>query len=235
MVTQLLFGETFEILAQKESWYCIKPVYDGYECWIDAKQCMLLHNEVFESYMQSKKTYATDLINITKNIETGHLFPILLGSVLPNFGNSKFRINGINYEYTGEFATNPVANRSKIIETAYLYLNAPYLWGGKTPFGIDCSGFTQIVYKVNGINIPRDAYQQADIGIALSFIEEAAPGDLAFFENKEGKISHVGIMLNNNKIIHASGKVRIDSIDHQGIFNIEIEKYTHKLRIIKRY
>ena len=115
-----------------------------------------------------------------------------------------------------------------------LFLNAPYLWGGRSPFGIDCSGFTQIIYKSIGFKLPRDAYQQATIGQTLSFIEESESGDLAFFDNEEGKIIHVGIMLSDNKIIHASGKVRIDSIDHQGIFNAETNRYSHKLRIIKR-
>jgi cell wall-associated NlpC family hydrolase len=121
-----------------------------------------------------------------------------------------------------------------ILQTAFLYLNAPYLWGGKTPFGIDCSGFTQMVYKLNGYNLFRDASQQALQGEALSFIEESEAGDLAFFDNEDGKIIHVGIMMDNNYIIHASGKVRIDRLDHLGIYNAEINKHTHKLRIIKK-
>jgi len=114
-----------------------------------------------------------------------------------------------------------------------MYLNAPYLWGGRSPLGIDCSGFTQMVYRLQGINLPRDAYQQADVGTTLSFVDESEPGDLAFFDNNEGKIVHVGIILEDNHIIHASGKVRIDRIDQQGIFNTEIGTHTHKLRLIK--
>jgi cell wall-associated NlpC family hydrolase len=113
-------------------------------------------------------------------------------------------------------------------------LNAPYLWGGKTPFGIDCSGFTQMVYKLNGYHLSRDASQQATQGEALSFIEESEPGDLAFFDNEEGNIIHVGIIMENNYIIHASGKVRVDRLDHLGIFNPETQKHTHKLRVIKK-
>jgi len=115
-----------------------------------------------------------------------------------------------------------------------MYLNAPYLWGGRSPFGIDCSGFTQVIYKLNGFKLPRDASQQATIGETLSFIEESESGDLAFFDNEEGNIIHVGIMLENNNIIHASGKVRIDKIDHQGIFNSETNTYSHRLRLIKK-
>ena len=115
-----------------------------------------------------------------------------------------------------------------------MYLNAPYLWGGKTPFGIDCSGFTQMVYKLNGFALPRDAYQQAEIGETLSFVEEAEPGDLAFFDDDEGNIIHVGMVLEQGTIIHASGKVRIDALDHQGIYNKELKNYSHKLRLIKK-
>ena len=121
-----------------------------------------------------------------------------------------------------------------MIETAFMYLNAPYLWGGKSPFGIDCSGFTQMVYKLNGYKLLRDASQQSKQGDALSFIEESEPGDLAFFDNDEGNIIHVGIIMEDNYIIHASGKVRIDRLDHLGIYNAEANRHTHKLRVIKK-
>ena len=121
-----------------------------------------------------------------------------------------------------------------MLETAYLYLNSPYLWGGKTPFGIDCSGFTQMVYRLNGYHLFRDASQQAKQGEALSFIEESEPGDLAFFDNAEGEIIHVGIIMRDNYIIHAHGKVRIDRIDHSGIFNVDSNQYSHNLRVIKK-
>jgi cell wall-associated NlpC family hydrolase len=120
-------------------------------------------------------------------------------------------------------------------EKALQYLDTPYLWGGKTACGIDCSGFSQQVYKSFGIRLPRDSYQQAEMGEVVGFLVEATCGDLAFFDNDEGRITHVGIMLNNHEIIHSSGKVRIDKIDHQGIINAETGVRTHKLRIIKRY
>ena len=123
--------------------------------------------------------------------------------------------------------------RESIALTAKELLNIPYLWGGRNFFGVDCSGLVHLVYKVNGIKMPRDSYQQAEIGTPLSFVEESQPGDLAFFENSEGKIIHVGIMLENQKIIHCSGKVRIDELDSSGIFNKEINEHTHKLRFVK--
>ena len=136
------------------------------------------------------------------------------------------------YKFDGPTTTG-FTTKEKLVGNALIYLNTPYLWGGRSPFGIDCSGFTQVVYRLQGISLPRDAYQQAEIGTTLSFIEESEPGDLAFFDNNEGKIIHVGIILENNHIIHASGKVRIDRIDQQGIFNKEKGQHTHKLRLIK--
>ena len=161
---------------------------------------------------------------------------ITLGSSLPQFRKNKLKLGEQDFSFEGNALNSSSIEHTEtaIEELATKYLNAPYLWGGRSIWGIDCSGFTQLVFKMLGIKIRRDAYQQADQGITLGFIEEAEPGDLAFFDNEDGKIIHVGILLGQGKIIHASGKVRIDRIDHQGIFNEETGKYSHKLRIIKR-
>ena len=124
---------------------------------------------------------------------------------------------------------------NNVVENAMFFQHAPYLWGGRTLFGIDCSGFVQIVFKLAGIKLLRDASQQALQGDTVHFLPEVQPGDVAFFDNEEGRIIHVGILLNNKEIIHASGQVRIDLIDDQGIFNVELNRYSHKLRIIKRF
>src|SRR5690606_32644982 len=154
------------------------------------------------------------------------LFSICLGSLVSS-------ANFLGHHFEGRFFSETRPKRF-LIETALLYLNTPYLWGGKTPFGIDCSGFTQMVYKLNGYKLLRDASQQATQGEALSFIEESEPGDLAFFDNHEGIITHVGIIMEDNYIIHAHGKVRIDRLDHSGIFNYDTRSHTHRLRVIKR-
>lgn len=113
------------------------------------------------------------------------------------------------------------------------YLNAPYQWGGKSPFGIDCSGFTQMVYRLAGYQLKRDASQQVMQGKTVA-LSDAQVGDLAFFTNEAGRITHVGLMLDNNRIMHASGKVRIDTLDEQGIIHHETKQYTHQLNIMKR-
>ena len=154
------------------------------------------------------------------------LHPIILGSSLNG-------LSLLNHSHDGHIVMGKKP-KENIIETSFLYLNAPYLWGGKTPFGIDCSGFTQMVYKLNGYKLLRDASQQATQGEALSFIEESEPGDLAFFDNSEGIITHVGIIMKDNYIIHAHGKVRIDRLDHSGIYNVDKKIHTHKLRVIKK-
>ena len=125
-------------------------------------------------------------------------------------------------------------DKPNLLKTALLYLNAPYLWGGKTPMGIDCSGLTQMTYRINGLSLPRDASLQAQLGETLSFIDESEAGDLAFFDDAEGKIIHVGLLLENHYILHAHGKVRIDRIDQTGIYNTETQQHSHKLRIIKK-
>lgn len=158
------------------------------------------------------------------------------GSSLPFFSDNSIYINDMKFEFSG-VAVQPDIKTfpAQISRAAGFYLHAPYLWGGKSPFGIDCSGFTQMVFKQFGIRIRRDTWQQAEQGVAINSLRDAGAGDLAFFDNAEGRIVHVGILLGNRKIIHGSGRVRIDSIDEQGIYNDDRASYTHKLKLIKRY
>jgi cell wall-associated NlpC family hydrolase len=114
------------------------------------------------------------------------------------------------------------------------FINSPYIWGGRIPSGMDCSGFTQLVCKIHGKPIPRNSWQQAETGENISSIDEAKPGDLVFFDNEQGRIIHVGMMISSGLVIHASGRVRIDQIDHHGIFKKEIGAYSHHLRSIRR-
>lgn len=234
MVTQLLFGDIFSIIEKQEKFLKIKTHFDQYECWICTKQYNKLSEAEFNQLANSPYQCTTDLVQVIEY--HNNYVPIVQGSTLPYYKNGVFTINNQQVKYNGECSVpTKIGSKDKIVDDALMYLNAPYLWGGKSPFGIDCSGFSQIVYKVNNIVIPRDAYQQAELGSSYAFVEEAEAGDLAFFDNEEGHITHVGILLGNNKIIHASGKVRIDRLDHQGIYNEELNSYTHKLRIIKNF
>jgi hypothetical protein len=229
-VSQVLFGEHFEILEQLKQWFKIRLQYDNYEGWIDSKQCQIITENDFTEISNSAQILNQDLVEY---VTTGDnlLIPIPIGASLSFLNYDSINKNSIEFEGLKVTGIKP---KNELIKTAYMYLNAPYLWGGKTPFGIDCSGFTQMVYKLNGYKLLRDASQQSTQGEALSFIEESEPGDLAFFDNEEGKIIHVGIIMNDNYIIHASGKVRIDRLDHLGIYNAETNRHTHKLRVIKK-
>jgi hypothetical protein len=230
IVSQVLFGEHFEILEQQMQWSRIKMHFDGYEGWVDSKQYQVISDSNFSQLSDEPIVLSSDLIEYVTG-GSNLLMPIPLGASVSFLTNDTINTNGFAFEGT---KINGVKDKKNLINTAFLYLNAPYLWGGKTPFGIDCSGFTQMVYKLNGYKLLRDAAQQSGQGEALSFIEESEPGDLAFFDNDEGNIIHVGIIMENNYIIHASGKVRIDRLDHLGIYNPEIDKHTHKLRVIKK-
>jgi hypothetical protein len=230
IVSQVLFGEHFEILEQLKQWSRIKMQYDDYEGWVDSKQYQLISESSFNQLSKDAIILNADLIEyITAPNNT--LIPIPLGSSVSFLNYNEINTSSFDFEGTKISGIKP---KEDLINTAFLYLNAPYLWGGKTPFGIDCSGFTQMVYKLNGYKLLRDASQQARQGEALSFIEESEPGDLAFFDNDEGNIIHVGIIMEDNYIIHASGKIRIDRLDHLGIYNPETNKHTHKLRVIKK-
>lgn len=230
IVSQVLFGEHFEILETDRQWTKIRLEYDGYEGWTDSKQFQSISEESFRTLSGEAIILNSDLVQYV-TAPNNTLLPITIGASLSFLNHSEINVG--NYEFEGMKASG-VKPKSELVPTSYLYLNAPYLWGGKTPFGIDCSGFTQMVYKLNGYKLLRDASQQATQGEVLSFIEESEPGDLAFFDNEEGKIIHVGIMLENNYIIHASGKVRIDRLDHLGIYNAEQNRHTHRLRVIKK-
>ena len=229
MVNQILFGEHFKVLETRKKWSRIRLAHDSYEGWICNKQWIEIEEDNYKQLDKEVSTITTDILDI---ISKDFHQPIVIGSILPSFKSGHAIFNTEMYQFDG-LTTPGFTQKDKLIENALIYLNSPYLWGGRSPLGIDCSGFTQIVYRLQGIDLPRDAYQQAEIGTTLSFIEESEPGDLAFFDDNEGKVIHVGIIMENNHIIHASGKVRIDRIDQQGIFNKDIGTHTHKLRLIK--
>jgi len=229
MTSQVLFGEHFKVLEQTPKWSRIELAFDGYNGWIDNKQFREITEADYEKLTSGEIVLSGDLIEYISTPKNG-LITIPLGATL-SFLNSTINTEGFAFDGT---SVSGIKTKKDLIETAFLYMNSPYLWGGRTPFGIDCSGFVQMVYKLNGFRLLRDASQQATQGEALSFIEESEPGDLAFFDNEEGRIIHVGIIMEDNYIIHAHGQVRIDRLDHLGIYNIDTKRHTHKLRVIKK-
>ncbi len=223
-ISQLLFGEHFKILEIRRKWSKIRVSFDNYEGWIDNNQFEEIEEETYTNLENSNISLASELIEFVTD-ENQKFLTVTIGSNLPFYNKQNLLINNTSYHYEG-MVFNQQLPKDSIVEIAYKFLNTPYLWGGKTPFGIDCSGFAQLVYKLCGYKLLREASQQATQGEVLSFIEESEAGDLAFFDNHEGVITHVGIIMNDNYIIHAYGKVRIDRIDHSGIFNIDSKK-TH--------
>ena len=229
MVSQLLFGERVEILEKyKSNWIKIKCVNDDYMGWMDPKQLMTIPEDdipVAIALEMSQPIWCDGLSTY-----------ITIGAELPLYDGMTSKIAGHTYRYSGQAIQLDQLNRSSLYldKLVKKWLNAPYLWGGRSPFGVDCSGFTQVVYKCMGFNLMRDSSQQAQQGDTVDFIEQAQVGDVAFFSKSTDQITHVGIILEGQKIIHASGSVRIDTIDHYGIYNDELDQYTHRLKIIKR-
>jgi len=233
MVTQLLFGECYEIISRQENWVLIQLATDGYQGWMDVKMHTPVSAAYFQEWNSQKHPRTLDLVQVVSDGEDR--IPVGIGAYLPFFDGMSLRINAAAYQYNGR-ASNPMAASSiaQLTKIALGFLKTPYLWGGKSVFGIDCSGFAQQVYGMCGVQLPRDASQQVAAGEEVHFATQTQPGDLAFFSNDEGRIIHVGIMLEDQKIIHASGEVRIDTLDHNGIYNPVSKRYSHQLRIIKR-
>lgn len=229
MISQAIFGECVETeTVNADGWVKVRLQYDGYEGWVTQSHLETITLDLYNAPYTHIATQWAARLSLN-----GQPVYIPYGSLL-KLSASQWG----NVKVSAESGIEPFAP-AKLPHLAWrpiahTFLNTAYLWGGKTVFGTDCSGFTQTVYKILGIPLLRDAYQQATEGETVSLIQEAKPGDLAFFDNEAGKITHVGLLLSDQEIIHASGKVRIDPIDHQGIVNVDTGVRTHKLRLIRR-
>jgi cell wall-associated NlpC family hydrolase len=231
MTNQLLFGETMEVLEAKDEWFKIRSLYDDYEGWLTYH----LISEVNEQVATKPLEYVA-ISDLNLLLFHGNVMKITAGSHLTCYNIHTNELWTGEWEYHGSVKNLKGAfTGNDIVRFADEWLNAPYLWGGKTFMGVDCSGFVQTVFKLFGVKLLRDAYQQAEQGMVVKSLEKAKEGDVAFFHNENGRVTHVGILLSSTQIIHASGKVRIDTLDEQGIVNRDNGKRTHQLHSIKRY
>lgn len=254
-LTQLLFGEVCEVLDRLPRWTKIRSMVDGQEGWVDFKMLSsIFHLSPTISYLPA--TVVAVPMAIATSMETGEECILTLGTRLPNYAHGTFEVLGKQYLIDPTCVNTHILQHSKLqpeglstgetnlqcgnlIKVAQMLLNAPYLWGGKNAMGIDCSGFTQVVYSVFGVNLLRNAREQMTQGTLVPSLADAQAGDLAFFDHadrdpKATNISHVGILLDNKKIIHCSGCVHVDDIDEMGI-RLPDGELTHHLVAIKRY
>lgn len=231
MVNQLLFGETMIVLKEKKKWIRIKTVSDSYEGWITLTHAEEIDRDLATSF--APWITADLLSNLTVN---GQSMNVSAGASLLGFDGKQGKFGNMEYRFPGNMMKrNEITPDASVIEKlTSQWLNAPYLWGGRTPLGVDCSGFAKNIFKMMGMDLPRDAWQQAQEGENVKKLKDAKIGDLAFFDDKD-EIVHVGILLSNEKIIHSSGKVKIDTITKKGIISSDTGKRTHQLRLIRRY
>lgn len=235
MVTQLLFGEIFTCVQTANNWCEIKNFADEYAGWVDYKMVTFIAEQEFTDISARQPHFVFSPVAKIKNVASPSPFLLTCGSAIPNYNEKEksFSVGGRYFFLLEGEIDFPKKDRSTLLQVARSFLHAPYLWGGKSLFGIDCSGFVQIVMRLFNQSLPRDAKDQALVGHEIAFADRQ-PGDLAFFRNEHGKIIHVGIIMENGKIIHASGCVRIDTLTEIGVFSEEFNKQTHTLRKIMR-
>jgi gamma-D-glutamyl-L-lysine dipeptidyl-peptidase len=234
MVNQLLAGEQVEVLEIEQSWLLVMRLKDNFKGWVDRKMIEILLDGEDDTISRSFAGMVSAPLQMARD-QYGRGFWLPGGATLYTHGSSIAVAPGRNLEdeirqylFTPGFKT-----RNALIKTALAYNGAPFLWGGKTIFGMDCAGLIQMTFELNRIQLPRNFDQQVEMGKVVSFNEESQPGDLAFFENAEGAIVHTGIVMDQGRIIHTFGEVRVDLLDHEGIFNKNTRQYSHKLRVIK--
>jgi len=228
MVSQLLFGEWAESTGTAGNWIQLRTLFDGYSGWAD-KNALIAGDR-----SESAEALVTVPYTRVRAGKTGRIHYLPAGSVISDYSGDSFSLAGEDYIIEREEDLSIPGPQHPFAQTGEQLCSIPYLWGGRSGFGFDCSGLTQFICRLRGYAIPRDAGMQSLVGTTINFVHEALPGDLLFFDNEEGQIVHTGLVINEGMILHASGAVRIDRFDHQGIFHGERKAYSHKLRVIKR-
>jgi gamma-D-glutamyl-L-lysine dipeptidyl-peptidase len=236
MVTQMIFGERALLLEKQQKWSFVELADDGYRGWICNRMFRYISEEAVLLSADSDTKISGSLFFPVTSAENKLSLYLTAGSLLENYQSAEnsFQAGGISFHCLQEpVFYNSDKIRKDITGVLRGFMNIPYLWGGKSPFGMDCSGLTQTVFKLFGRQLPRNAGQQCELGRAVNHIDEAGTGDIAFFDNENGDIIHTGIITGKRQIVHASGYVRLDTLDHKGIYNNTEKNYTHRLRIIK--
>ena len=237
--TQMLFGELCTVMEQKPRWNRVKLNLDGQEGWVDEKMITTMSDEEYRSYSEALSSAATVVFPMAYAVSenNGQTIPLTAGTRLTNYQDGRFEVLGVGFRIDPSMVrTAPLEmNQDNLLQAVRFFLNIPYLWGGKNAMGMDCSGFTQTIMGLFGKHLLRNASEQATQGEKVDSLKEAQAGDLAFFDHEDGKISHVGIIIDPERIIHCSGRVKVEKLDETGIFSAEKGEYTHHLVEIRRY
>lgn len=236
--TQMLFGELAQVLEEQDRWTRIRLDSDGQEGWVDTKMIAPIAGDDLKAYKTALKKAATVAFPMTYAVSenNGQTIPLTAGTRLTNYQDGRFEVLGVGFRIDPSMViTGPrELNQETLLQTARFFLNTPYLWGGKNALGMDCSGFTQIVLSLFGKSLLRNASEQVTQGDPVNDLSQARAGDLAFFDHEDGRISHVGIVIDAERIIHCSGRVKVEKLDPTGIFNAETGEYSHHLTQIRR-
>ena len=236
--TQMLFGELAEVLEEQPRWKRIRLESDGQEGWVDAKMICPMESEEYTSYKASLKEAAMVTMPMTYAVSenNGQTIPLTAGTRLTHYTNGRFEVLGVGFRIDPSFVSvkPKELTQENLLQTVRFFLNVPYLWGGKNAMGMDCSGFTQVIMSLFGKQLLRNASEQATQGDPVPDLKQAQAGDLVFFDHPDGKISHVGIVIDPERVIHCSGRVKVEKLDENGIFSAEQGDYTHHLVSIRR-
>lgn len=236
--TQMLFGQTCEITESKERWMYVRLDADGQEGWVDAKMVTPMSAKEYTAYRTQYKSCARVVFPVAYAVSenNGQTIPLTAGTGLTGYKDGRFEVLGVGFRIEPSMvaATPMEMNEPNLLQVVRFFLNVPYLWGGKNALGMDCSGFTQVIMSLFGKQLLRNASEQATQGRQVTRLSNAKAGDLAFFDHKDGKISHVGIVIDKDRIIHCSGRVKVEKLDETGIFNTEKGDYSHHLVTLRR-
>ena len=237
--TQMLFGELCTVLEQKPRWNRVKLLSDGQEGWVDAKMITLMSDDEYRTYSKDLSSAARVVFPMAYAVSenNGQTIPLTAGTQLVRYKDGRFEVLGVGFRIEPSMVrVQPFAmNQENLMQAVRFFLNIPYLWGGKNAMGMDCSGFTQTIMGLFGKNLLRNASEQAKQGEAVASLKETQAGDLVFFDHEDGRISHVGIVIDPERVIHCSGRVKVEKLDETGIFSAEQGEYSHHLVAIRRY